>query len=521
MSSRSWLPALLLGVAFAGFAGGAAAQPRVVLIGVDGATWNVIDPLVEAGEMPNLAALMARGVHAEMSTVEPVNSPTVWTTIATGQPPETTGIASFIVDERDLRVPRVFEWLTHQGLRVGLYQYLVTWPPRPLPGGFVIPGWLSGGPETAPARLADHYRYDIDGIRTPQGFSEVAFEELAKKPAAFNALVEAFELDAAAVSFYAIDALSHRFWANSFPEDFDADVVAGLDPAFANTLQRAYRELDRALGEVIAALPEDTAVILVSDHGFEALGAPQRRWSFFLEERLTRAVPPGADYEVSSEFAFPIIRVFPGPFAEREAALAEIEAFYDGITTPSGEALFWTQPLDVAERPPEAERGFVESAKQLALRALGRFMGTTLDENAHGFLVALPLGGWEEVWPDGRVRIGSETVAAREIVYGDGFTGQHLETAVFVAAGPAIAASPDRGSVSVLDVAPLYAWLARAAVPEGLTGELPARFLDPDALAERPLATVPADRWPRLPVSLPEAEDADLIDRLKAMGYAN
>ncbi len=499
----------------------AIAAPRVVLIGVDGASWNVIDPLLAEGQLPNLAALMARGVHANLETVEPVNSPTVWTAMATGQPPEITGIAGFMVDERDVRVPRVFEWLAHQGLRVGMYQYLVTWPPRPLPNGFVIPGWLSGGPETAPADLAGSHRYDIEGIRSRKGFWDESFAELARKPAAFNALVERFDLDAGAVSFYALDNLSHRFWAHSFPETFDAETVAELEPEFRGTLQKAYVGFDAAVGEITAALPEETAIVISSDHGFQAHGSPQRRWSFFLEERLDAAVPAGEDYELSGGFAYVTVRGFKGPFEQREAALASVEAWLESFTTLEGDPLFWAQPVDVAERPAGFERGLVETLKQNALRGLGWVLGTQLDTDAHGFVVGFPLGAWEDVWPDGKIRIGEEVVAARDVVYGDGFSGNHLPTAIFIAAGPGIRGTAERDRLSVLDVAPLYAWLARAKVPEGLAGRLPVQLLDPAALSARPLETVPADHWPRLPISEPDADEADLEKRLKALGYAN
>src|SRR5690349_18192034 len=70
-------------------------SPRVVLIGLDGASWNILDPLLAAGRLPHLDALLRRGVTADMQTVEPLDSPEEWTSIGTGRSPAAHGVTNF------------------------------------------------------------------------------------------------------------------------------------------------------------------------------------------------------------------------------------------------------------------------------------------------------------------------------------------------------------------------------------------------------------------------------------------
>lgn len=281
--------ALALGVAAA-----AAGVPRVVLVGVDGASWNVIDALQREGKLPHLAALAARGVEARLTTVEPVISPVVWTSMATGQAPEVHGIGDFLADARDMRAPTVFESLAVQGLRVGTYEWLVTWPPRPLPRGFVIPDWLRRDLTMTPADPfakagVSDYRYSIRGVSSREGFHRVAFRELAEKAAHWNALAKAFGLDAGAVSFYALDALGHRFWADAYPAEFGSGEAPAPEAAYVSAIPDAYAAFDRALGEIVAALPPESAVLVASDHGFQARDGWRRIWTFSLEEAFASA----------------------------------------------------------------------------------------------------------------------------------------------------------------------------------------------------------------------------------------
>src|SRR3990172_8068845 len=90
---------------------------RVLVVGVDGATFDVIGPLVAAGRLPTLAGLMARGAHAPLLSLEHTWSPAVWTTVATGFMPETHGIR-FFQSEGDPDHPRLVASTDRRALAV-------------------------------------------------------------------------------------------------------------------------------------------------------------------------------------------------------------------------------------------------------------------------------------------------------------------------------------------------------------------------------------------------------------------
>src|SRR6185503_9377083 len=81
-------------------AGPAAAGParKILLVGLDAADWAAIDPLVAQGKLPTFARLLGAGKAATLVSTPPLVSPIIWTTIATGRPPDEHGVLDFMVD---------------------------------------------------------------------------------------------------------------------------------------------------------------------------------------------------------------------------------------------------------------------------------------------------------------------------------------------------------------------------------------------------------------------------------------
>jgi hypothetical protein len=509
----------------------APASARVVLIGVDGATWSVIDPLLATGELPHLAALAGRGVTAELETVEPTNSPTVWTSIATGRSPDVHGITDFFKTALSLQAPTLFERLSAQGKRVGTYEYLLTWPPRPLAGGFVIPGWLRRDESTFPPDAferagASRYRYSLDGLASREDYVANAREELARKAAQWNALAGAFAPDVGAVTFYAFDAIAHRFWHDGYPEQFDGDVPPP-EARYARLIPETLIGVDRAIGEIAGTLTPEDSLLIVSDHGFQADGDGLRRvWSHDVAPSLARAglVAERDAFSIVGEFSLILLRVHAGPFETREPVLERLANLFESVRTAQGEPLYSVDVIDIAERPDGSERSLFGRLRQWVLtRIMRHYFHVRLDPDAHGYLLVRPRSETlEAAWPVGEVEFAGATLPVSAIASADGFSGTHHPIGVLVAAGGPIRHLDARQHASVLDVAPLLAYLAGTAIPDDLEGALPTHWMRPEFLDRQPPQQVDAAALPQLPAwDGPQVleDDSAVVERLRSMGY--
>lgn len=123
---------------------------KVMVIGLDGATFRVIDPLVARGELPGLARLMAGGTRGTLESTLPPLSPTAWASFITGKNPGKHGIFDFLrrrpgsyeflpVNGASIRARTLWSRLSEGGVRVGVVNVPMTYPPPPV-NGFIISG---------------------------------------------------------------------------------------------------------------------------------------------------------------------------------------------------------------------------------------------------------------------------------------------------------------------------------------------------------------------------------------------
>ncbi|MBX3394844.1 MAG: alkaline phosphatase family protein [Phycisphaerae bacterium] len=294
---------------------------KILLIGIDGLEWNVILPLLREGKMPNLARLMADGVFGELETYAPAKSPVIWTTVATGKPPENHGILDFMISEspgtrrfynsRDRRCKAIWNILSEFGRRVDVIGWWNTFPVDRDVNGVVVSqantdeefrkreilkgGLLRGVPgQVHPESRQDEMLgifAEVDGrlneycdrlfasvgsVRAPlaryhieQSRWTIRSDE-AYRQIALRLMKEPEVPDLFAVYLSTPDVVGHRFWRFYEPGAFKYPPPAELVSAFADVIPNAYIEADRAIGEFIRAFPRNADVIVISDHGMGA-----------------------------------------------------------------------------------------------------------------------------------------------------------------------------------------------------------------------------------------------------------
>lgn len=139
----------------------------VAIIGMDGLEWRIVRSMIEKGELPNLKKILEHGVYSEMETLEPMLSPAIWTTIATGVSPEVHGITWFMVKDSkgnmipvtsaQRKVKALWNILTEEGKTTDVIGWWASWPAEKIKGRIV----------------SDHMGYHIFGIQSEKVETDV------------------------------------------------------------------------------------------------------------------------------------------------------------------------------------------------------------------------------------------------------------------------------------------------------------------------------------------------------------
>ncbi|RUL85384.1 alkaline phosphatase family protein [Tautonia sociabilis] len=518
---------------------------RVFVLGLDGATWDILGPLAEAGALPNLDRLRKSGASGTLRSVFPPLSPVAWTGVMTGKNPGKHGVFEFLEFGHDplggrvntsgsIRGELLWETAGRFGKRTVAGAVPMSYPPRPAPGGFFLGDFLA--PPDAPdfatdsalfaeleAALGEPYRpWDVsvhDGGREAEALASLtAFLDHHLRAVRF--LMDARPWDLFVYDLMATDRIQHELWHAWEPSHRAA---RGRDLSKVREGFIAFwQRLDEGIGAIEQALPAGTTLVLMSDHGFgpveffvnfnvwllergyiRLLDSPyirQKHWFY------RRGVTPKWIYGIMARLGQAKHRVsrFEGKQANRLDRLAEslflsrrhidwskTRAYAQGNFGQIFINLKGRQPMGCVE--PADLRPMLDDLKAELLELTHPETGGPLVERVYeaGELYHGPEARLAPdltvVLGDWRYRtIGLHDFATHQVISpAFGPTGDHRMEGVFVASGPTIRpGSSLGGNATLLDIAPTVLRLLGVPSPEDLDGRILDEVLNGSCLPE-------------------------------------
>ncbi len=488
--------------------------PDLIVIGLDGATWDIIDPMIEDGELPNLAQLRESGASGPLETLAPIWSPRIWTSLATGREPENHGITGYYKTRADLSAARMWDVAYSEGKSVGLFRWLVTWPPDKR-FEFTIPSWLARSPETQPPEYAFIQEFLLDesespwaqtihhGVfngfristvvdllrnasRTPSDpdrlFVHHHFASVAPTVDLYRHLLREYQPEVTCFCLYGTDQLGHRFWKYFQPKEFE-NVDSEKLRLYRDVIPDYYRLADWVVGEILSILTEQTTIIVISDHGMGPDPATPARYVFRIE-RILAEIGCGDRFSVS--------------FAQRRYILHPQES---------------TNEKEIASAREQLEEIHLLESEDPVFDVEQEQDGTLILNPAMPLVVSAD----PPLKTSKGIVIADKTFPIEEMVSIRDLSGSHRSEGICILRGPMIRPRAEIQSAGVLDIAPTA--LALLGLP--LSREMPGRVLK-EAIQDEFWESESlryVDSFPAPPSLDANRPDESIKERLRALGY--
>lgn len=550
---------------------------KLLVIGLDGASFNVLDPLIAKGYLPNIAGLIAGGARADLETTFPPITAVAWSSFMTGKNPGKHGIFEFVMrDEKSnrqlavnasLRQGRaIWDILGDLGNRVIVHNFPCTYPPRPVNGlliadfmtprgrrDFTFPQTLLEELESkfGPYRLHLSQTYANGNV---EGVLRELNDELEYKAKVTEYLMTEYEWDAFFQYFWGTDRIQHELW-HVFDEDHPRHDRKEADK-YREQVYGYFRRVDEVVGRLIELAGKEALVWIASDHGF---GPAHKYCSFnnwllqegFLKlkgDARTRVKKLMFDIGVTPENAFKVVKKLP---------LGRLRPARGVGNTAGASKMLTRYFLSFDDVDWSRTRAFSKgNYGQIYVNLKGREPNGSVDESDYDKVceeivtrlkamrdpkTEKPFVGRvhrrEEIYTGGRVEdapdisflpedmrylpLGSADFTSNKfIVDAFGISGCHRMEGVMIANGATVKRGIDAVRTSIYDVTPTILYLLGYDVPEDMDGKVLSQIVSEEYRLATPVRFA-AQEMPQGAdeVEFTAAENEEIIERLRSLGY--
>lgn len=264
------------------------AARRVMIVGLDGATLDLIRPWAEAGYLPNFRKLMQEGAWGPLRSTMPPLTPVAWSTFMTGMNPGKHGVFDFTPRKQDSyesslvksstrQAPSFWQIASHAGKRVTVYNVPLTYPPERV-NGLMVSGLMTppGATDASyPPELQKELEEIVPGstngraLTFHQGHEAEYVEGLLKihdeNMAAARYLMHRQPWDLLVTEFQHTDTIGHMMW--KYMEDKGSSAPGAERDVVATAIRKCYEDIDAKLGQLIEEAGQNAFVMVMSDHG--------------------------------------------------------------------------------------------------------------------------------------------------------------------------------------------------------------------------------------------------------------
>ena len=525
---------------------------RVVLLGLDGATFSILDPLIQAGHMPFLKGFMDEGVRGILHSTPHPLTPPAWTTVMTGRSPGNHGVFDFVrvdvsqgkpnytlVTSADIQCESVWSIASRQNRRVTALNFPCMFPPPDI-NGFVVPGYVpwhyisrAVHPRDLYQRLKSQSAISARELGTDwelerkaiQGLPEDELEGWVKFHIArehhwaqiAKYLMQEEPCELTAVVFDGVDRLQHLCYHLIDPE-LAQNYTSESEKSVRRLCLNYFHQLDDELAEIASLAGPEAQIFMVSDHGFAPSGENIFYANTWLERHGYLSWAEGIPVDKESRLALET--------HDESTALFDWSNTTAFALTSSSNAIYIKQSLEpgdpgvLPEDYPAFRDRLVQSLLEYVDPKIGQkvvrkvltraddFSGTCSDRAPDLTLVLQDYSFLSVLRSD-------DVLQPRLQPY-----GVHHPDGIFLGRGPGIRAGVELDPFSILNVAPTMLYGLGLSIPDDLEGVPAIEAFEADYLQDRPVRVDAPTENPSIEsASLPAEEELEVLERLKALGY--
>lgn len=555
-------------------------ERRVLVIGLDGATLDLIKPWAAEGKLPTLSRLMEEGTWGELVVQLPPSSVPNWPSFATGKNPGKHGVLWWsqhrddgtecpLVDRRWIKGRSIWDIASDHGKEVAVINVPVTYPPQEV-NGVMVTGLLtpaSATDYTYPSELTAELNAAVDGYRIShtaiyrrggeEEFLRDVLDVLDRRLQASLYLMRTRRWDLFIVVFSATDVIIHKFWKDIDPQH-PLHVPRDAE-RFGDAILRAYQAADKAVESLIREAGDETHTIVMSDHGgggfYEAFFANNwlmdqgllkirrqamsqlRYWLFRIGVTINNTYPLANALMVrmgghklrrrlspKNPRGSILSRLF---LSEEDIDWSRTKAYASGGFGQIRINLRGQHPRGIVSPGDEYEAlrdDIIQRLEAVIVPSTGKpylEKGYKKEELFHGpELDKLPdiiCAPHDGCYVDmGLGFLSNKWFDKVSIV-----SGTHRPAGILFLRGPDIRTGLALQGISILDLAPTILYHLGLPVPDDMDGRVLVEALQEECLRARPIELVAAERVSPAEADrdLSEDEEKEVIDRLRALGY--